>query len=167
MSGLGGTCEPNRGGHDTGVTWRGMIVLGVMVANFVRAGDGGRLGEVDEAVMVKAESGDALAQAGLGFACCLGLGAARDDEAAVRWWRRAAEQGNVLGQTMLGWAYLEGRGVGLDHAHAYEWFSRASQASVSPAPGRGRTFPMEQEAPFFRDMVAGLMSSEPEGASPQ
>ena len=138
-----------------------------MVAKFVRAGEGARLGEVDEAVMVKAESGDALAQAGLGFACCLGLGAARDDEAAVRWWRRAAEQGNVLGQTMLGWSYLEGRGVGMDHVEAHQWFSRAAQDAVSPAPGAGRTFPMEQGASFFRDMVAGLMSSEPEGASPR
>ncbi len=51
----------------------------------------------------------------------------RDDEEALRWYRRAAEQGYALGQYVLGLRYEQGRGVQQDYEEAVRWHRRAAE----------------------------------------
>ncbi len=75
-----------------------------------------------------AVEGDAKAQAVVGFWHEIGSNdAAKDDEAAVHWYRKSAEQGNAVGQLGLGHMYSRGRG-GLDKdlATAVRWLRKAA-----------------------------------------
>jgi uncharacterized protein len=53
------------------------------------------------------------------------VGAARDVDAAVSWWRKAAMLGDADGQAMLGAAHHIGQGVPRDPVTAYAWLMRA------------------------------------------
>jgi TonB family protein len=57
-----------------------------------------------------------------------GLGAAKDEVEAVRWYRKAAEAGNALGMLNLGVSYEYGRGVGKDESEAVRWYRKAAEA---------------------------------------
>jgi len=59
----------------------------------------------------KAEAGDAEAQCVLGVMYANGKGVLKDDEEAVKWYRKAAVQGNAKAQFNLGIAYENGLGV--------------------------------------------------------
>jgi TPR repeat protein len=78
-----------------------------------------------------AEQGEPKAQCLLGQCIEKGIGVARDDGEAVRWYRRAAEQGDSDGQVKLGAMYLNGRGVGQDDAEAVRWFRKAAEQGDS------------------------------------
>ena len=103
---------------------------------------------------LRAERGDASAQAELGHRyetgsgvtqdfgqTNLGLmyrdgrGVGRDDAEAVRWLRRASEQGDVRGQGNLGLMYANGRGVRRDDAEAVRWYRSAAEQGYA----RGQT----------------------------
>ena len=51
-----------------------------------------------------------------------GLGVAKDEVEAVKWYRKAAEKGNAEAQLNLGEMYANGRGVEEDDVEAYKWF---------------------------------------------
>ena len=74
----------------------------------------------------KAEQGDASAQFNLGLAYEDGLGVAKDQVEAAKWYRKAAEQGHAKAQFNLGVAYDNGRGVAKDQVEAYAWFNLAA-----------------------------------------
>lgn len=57
-----------------------------------------------------------------------GQGAARDDDEAVAWLRRAAEGGSHQAMLSLGILVLEGRGAARDPEAAAAWFRRAAEA---------------------------------------
>ena len=55
-----------------------------------------------------------------------GRGVAKDQEEAVKWFRRAAEQGIAQAQYSLGVRYLNGQGVPKDQMQAVAWLSLAA-----------------------------------------
>ena len=65
-----------------------------------------------------------------------GRGVARDDEEALRLFRRAADQGHVVAQTNLGWMYEQGRGVRRDRLEAARWYRLAADQGHADAQRR-------------------------------
>jgi TPR repeat protein len=85
--------------------------------------DEGRYSEALEHYLGMANGGDAHASLRLGWMFQHGLGTARDDEQARRWYERAAAAGLVDAKYYLGWFFWELR----DFALAHSWWERASQ----------------------------------------
>jgi hypothetical protein len=81
----------------------------------------------------KAVKGDARAQAELGRRHLVGEGVAKDDAAALRWFRKAALAGEPTAQYHLGLAAVHGRGVPKDEAAAAVWFRLAGGQGHAPA----------------------------------
>ncbi len=65
-----------------------------------------------------------------------GLGLAKDDVAAVKWFRRAADQGMAYAQLNLGLMYAAGRGVPQDNVEAVKWLELAIFALPPAAHAR-------------------------------
>ena len=85
-----------------------------------------------------AEGGDAAAQCLMARACLQGAGAARDPEAAVRWYRLAAEQDSAGGWFGLFSCQLQGIGVPKDEAAAFRSCERAAElGSLDAAANMG------------------------------
>jgi hypothetical protein len=81
-----------------------------------------------------AEGGDAKAQVALGAMYAEGLGVAKDDREALRWYRMAAAQGVADAQNNLGVMYAEGRGdVAKDDQEAVRWFRLAAEQDHAEA----------------------------------
>ncbi|MBT6117169.1 MAG: PDZ domain-containing protein [Rhodospirillaceae bacterium] len=80
-----------------------------------------------------AESGNAEAQAYLGFLYQTGRGVPRDANEAARWTRMAGEQGHLDAQYNLGQLYRVGRGVPQDDAKALTWLRRAAEGGQPDA----------------------------------
>ena len=76
---------------------------------------------------LRAEQGDADAQAIMAVAYFNGRGVELDYEEALRWARLAAEQDDPRGQSILAAAYFQGRGVELDHGAAARWARLAAE----------------------------------------
>lgn len=55
-----------------------------------------------------------------------GIGVAKDEQLAFRWYRASAEQGNERGQGILGYCYGEGFGVAKDEIEAMRWYRLAA-----------------------------------------
>jgi TPR repeat protein len=70
-----------------------------------------------------AEQGNPDAQAGLGSLYLGGYGVARDEAAAMAWFRKAAEQGNAGGQFSLGSLYYGRK----EYSPAAAWYRRSSE----------------------------------------
>jgi TPR repeat protein len=73
-----------------------------------------------------AELGNASAQVALGQLTRLGMGVPKNEEDAVRLYRRAAERGHAGGQTQLGLAYQLGEGVKEDWTEAHAWCAKGA-----------------------------------------
>jgi len=97
------------------------------------------------ALFAKAETGDIEAQYELGWRHALGQGFELDDEAALRWLRRAADNGHVLAQNNLGARYVAGDGVPRDLVEAWRYFHLAA--------GQG-----DRKAGKNRDSIAAQMT---------
>lgn len=78
-------------------------------------------------VQAKAEAGDAAAQFSLGRAYAKGDGVTQSDEAAFKWYSKAAERGNASAQNSLGVMYLRGSGVEESRADALRLFHEAAR----------------------------------------
>lgn len=63
----------------------------------------------------------------VGFAHETGTGLARDDAAAVKWYRAAAEQGEPAAQAALGRMLSSGRGVERNEREGLEWYRKAAE----------------------------------------
>ena len=81
----------------------------------------------NDALVKKAQSGDARAQNNLGYCYENGLGVTKDYNEAVKWYRKAAEQGNAYGQYNLGLCYENGDGVSKDINQAVKWYRKAAE----------------------------------------
>ena len=86
----------------------------------------------------KAEKGDALAQYTLGFCYANGIGVAKDEVEAVKWFRKAADQGDASAQCNLGVCYAKGQGVAKDEVEAYALWNSAAITWPDAAAARGR-----------------------------
>jgi TPR repeat protein len=80
-----------------------------------------------EQVKVKAEMGDAEAQRNLGEFYFRGVGIAKDNTEAVKWYRKAADQNDDRAQVSLGICYDIGIGVVEDKAEAVKWYRKAAE----------------------------------------
>jgi len=86
-----------------------------------------------QAMTLKAEQGDAVAQLGLGLSYYLGRNVrdgsplAQDYAQAVRWLEQSAKSGNSYAQWHLGGMYHEGKGVAQDDGLAARWFLEAAR----------------------------------------
>ena len=96
--------------------------------------DGGDYRAALKAWRPLALAGDAEAQVALASLYADGLGVARDEAEAARWYRRAAERGDAVAQLNLGEFFAKGSGVPRDVVRAYFWLSlAAAQGRVWPA----------------------------------
>ena len=77
-------------------------------------------------ITVRAEHGDARAQAMLGFMYANGHGVPQSYDVAVDWYLKSASQGDPDGQYLLGLMYDKGLGVHLDVIKAYKWLNLAA-----------------------------------------
>jgi TPR repeat protein len=73
-----------------------------------------------------ADRGEPDAQWKLGGLCAYGVGVARSDVEALKWFRRAADQGSSNAQVSLGVMYDKGKGVERDQAEALQWYQKAA-----------------------------------------
>ena len=90
-------------------------------------------GELDTAMVKRAEAGDAEEQRNLGAMYELGFGVAPNDVEAARWYRKAAEQGNAAAQRDLGVMYAYGKGVERDDEAAATWYRKAAEQGDTQA----------------------------------
>lgn len=65
-----------------------------------------------------------------------GSGVAKDIEAALMWWRKAAEQGHAVAQYNLGTVFYNGIDVARDYEEAARWFSKAASQGDADAQAR-------------------------------
>jgi hypothetical protein len=84
-------------------------------------------------VLQLAEGGDAKAQLQLAGLYRTGRGVARDDQAAIRWYRAAAEKGLAEAQFELGKVYDTGTGGPRDPFEAVRWYRLAAQQGLGRA----------------------------------
>ena len=81
-----------------------------------------------EALLRRAQEGDAEARYELGEAYSSGeLGLPEDEAQAIIWYRRAGEQDHVAAQRALAKRYQDGIGVPKDTAEALKWYRRAGE----------------------------------------
>jgi TPR repeat protein len=74
-----------------------------------------------------AEKGNPQAQYVWGKVHAIGQGVRRNDEIAVKWYKKAVKRGNVNGQVDLGFMYQKGRGVQKNDAKAVKWYRKAAE----------------------------------------
>jgi hypothetical protein len=86
-----------------------------------------------EKLQKEAEAGNADAQNNLGWIYSNGHGSAKDDQAAIKWFRLAAAQGNANSQLALGKMYRSGQGVTQDNVRALMWFNFAADKGNADA----------------------------------
>ncbi len=87
----------------------------------------------NDALLEKAQSGDAKAQNSLGECYYHGHGVTKDYSEAVNWFRKAAQQGNADAQFKLGACYEEGLGVTQDYNEAVKWYRKAAEQGFAAA----------------------------------
>ena len=99
-------------------------------------------------VVKAADAGDAKSQFDFGTMWDTeGLWLWKDDERAVKWWKKSAEQGYTKAQIMMGSVYLGGIKVKRDMVKADEWFNKAIETddSLSTLVNALKAFASEKE----------------------
>ncbi len=80
-----------------------------------------------EAIKAKAEKGDSTAEGQLGSFYFAGIGVAKNEVEAARWFRKAAEEGDAHAQCGLGDCYNSGFGLTRDETEAAKWYRKAAE----------------------------------------
>ena len=103
----------------------------------------------DEDQIEAAQSGNVFAQMELAFRHEHGLGGfPKNDEEAIKWYRKAAEQSSVGAMLALGRQFAEGRIVPPNTVEAMQWFRKAGEiADVSRREGLRTMYLMYQASP--------------------
>lgn len=111
----------------------------------------------------RADSGDAQAQAALGWLCEAGVAVVQDDARAVAWYARAAQGGDPVGQFNFALRCERGRGIAINLAEAARWYLAAAEQGVGPAmknlsnmyrDGRGVDQDIQQAIRWLREAEA-------------
>lgn len=134
------------GGAGSGAAWRtsfpgvrgGVLLAGLGLAIVVAGVVKGVVTtlQTDPAVdgrLRAAQNGDAQAQNEMGWRYWYGRGVARDDWAALSWYRKAADQGYAPAENNVGLLYEYGQVVAQDYRQAGEWYRRAADQGFAPA----------------------------------
>jgi hypothetical protein len=82
---------------------------------------------------LRAEQGDARAEANLGNMYAHGQGVPQDYAEALRWYRKAAEQGDAKAENGIALMYSQGQGVPQDYAEALRWYRKAVDQGYAKA----------------------------------
>jgi len=77
-----------------------------------------------QAVPAFGRAGRCRSSSNLGFMYREGLGVARDDAEAAKWYLKAVEQGEAEAQNIVGVMYANGQGFPQDHAKAMKWYRK-------------------------------------------
>jgi len=101
------------------------------------------------ATVARAERGDAVAAARLGWLFSTGRGVPQNYYEAAKWFYRAATRGNADAQFELGMLYNKGQGVPRDYVLSYLWLN----LSAAQAAGADREFKTN-----MRDAIASKMT---------
>jgi TPR repeat protein len=81
-------------------------------------------------------------------------GLAKDDEEAVKWYRKAAEQGEVEAQTYLGFMYEQGLGgLPQNRAEAVKWYRKAAEQGYTDAKNALKRFEKKGPTKDVRDQL--------------
>lgn len=88
------------------------------------ANEGNVTGQNLNALIEKAEQGDAQAQFSLGMMYRKGLGVPKNCANAFKWLKKAAEQGHSNAQILLGTMYDSGEGVEQNQQEALKWYKK-------------------------------------------
>jgi len=94
---------------------------------------GAMSGSQMQALLTRAEQGDADSQFAVAFMYAKGIEAERDDASALEWFHEAAAQGHTQAQFNLGVMYSRGRGVEQNYAEALTWYLMAAEQGDSAA----------------------------------
>lgn len=100
-------------------------------------------------LIARAQHGDPVSQARLGWLFSTGRGLPQNYYEAAKWFYRAATHGNADAQFALGMLYNKGQGVPRDYVLSYVWLN----LSASQAVGADRDFKTS-----MRDAIAGKMT---------
>ena len=84
-------------------------------------------------IKANAENGDYEAQNILGVCYETGKGTSKNDESAVKWYRKAAENGNAGAQLNLGRMYSLGLGVPKNSEAGVKWFRKSADQGIAQA----------------------------------
>src|SRR2546426_7940322 len=85
-------------------------------------------------IRAQAEKGDAESQLDLGEVFYFGgLGVAKDEVEAVKWFRKAADQNYAAAQYSVGVCHAKGDGVAKNDAEAVKVFRKAAEQNYAPA----------------------------------
>ena len=82
---------------------------------------------------VRAEQGDAEAEAKLGSMYSHGQGVPQDYAEALRWYRKAADQGDRNAENGIALMYSQAQGVPQDYAEALRWYHKAADQGYAKA----------------------------------
>jgi uncharacterized protein len=93
-----------------------------------------------QSLRVRAEAGDAAAQAALAVRYRDGKGVAKDDAEAMKWAHRAADAGNTDAMDFVGFAYLRGAVVKRNPVVAFGYFKAAAEKSAAAAFNLGQCY---------------------------
>jgi hypothetical protein len=88
-----------------------------------------------------AESGDTFAQISIGYMLSQGLGVAKNEKEAIRWYEKAALKGDSDAQYNIGSMCETGRGTKQDFKKAMEWYSKSAE--------QGNKFAQEKLASLY------------------
>ncbi len=104
------------------VLWASMVGWRAYRADAKLRGANGEITETREL----AEKGDAGAEYRLGSMYGVGRGVAKDDAAALHWFRAAAEKGDPTAEYAVGYMYDTGTGAQQDFLEALIWYRKAA-----------------------------------------
>ena len=93
-----------------------------------------------QTLTVRAESGDAAAQAALAARYREGKGVTKDEVLGLKWAHRAADGGNADGMDLVGVAYLRGAIVARSPEIAFGYFKSAAERSAAAAFNLGQCY---------------------------
>jgi TPR repeat protein len=92
-----------------------------------------RMGNLSRRNQMKADGNSFPEFIFLGQCYAEGIGVAKNQLEAVKWFRKAAEQGNADAQYNLGCCYYDGKGVEKDSAEAVKWTRKAAEQNDADA----------------------------------
>jgi TPR repeat protein len=115
------------------------IFIGMSFVGNINAQSKSKTIESVQEIHAKAEHGVPEAQNNL--ANIYNVGAAKDKQQALEWYRKAAIQGFAKAQFNLGLMYDEGKSVPQDYKQAVEWYKKAAdQGNTGGQSGLGAMY---------------------------
>lgn len=147
-----------------------LILAALLTASFMAAHS--QTAGIDQALLAKANAGDAAAQVQVGECYERGQNVERDGKQAAEWYRKAADQKSASGELHLAELYRDGDGKSFPHdmEQAAAWYRKAADQGDAGAQGTlGLLYTLGQGVPqsdadayFWLDLAASVPSPQQE-----